>query len=458
MDDIYRPLTDAEPAAPETTELPIESWDKFRDDFKKAADISDDELSVQEATDHRRRRREEEPTPENASERPIVVHKSQGEGPKSLRQAADDLAYSRGLQKREELLASGYTELELQQLGAEKLEAAQRGDPLDPPPVEVKIADKFGEEGKALTLEEAAERLTNWRKEQAAQREQELAEFDAERQQRQQDYEQLQTQQQQPAQPEQPQQPDPIQLERAQVGQERQRTEAIKQLSFHEVAGLNNLAQLSQQVQQAFPELANVRSEQDLHNLHAHLQRQNPARAHALAQADQVVRQRQVALAHLTQTRKAHEAQAQAVTDQQQRQAAAQHDAMFEQRAAKIVPNWEQAAPAVRKAAKQTLIAAGISEQQIDHLWRGAQPIHIRSAAAQELILKAALWDSAQAKAHQIRQTPLPQVLKPGVGRSHANAGTDRVNNLIARMKTAKGNEGIRLATELTKARRALNN
>ena len=39
--------------------------------------------------------------------------------------------------------------LELQQLGADKIEAARRGDPLGEPPVEVKIADPFSEEGKA---------------------------------------------------------------------------------------------------------------------------------------------------------------------------------------------------------------------------------------------------------------------------------------------------------------------
>jgi len=64
--------------------------------------------------------------------------------------------------------------------GAEKIAAAQRGDPLDPPPIKVEIADKFGEEGKHLTLNEAAERLTAWRREQAAKREQELAEFTGE--------------------------------------------------------------------------------------------------------------------------------------------------------------------------------------------------------------------------------------------------------------------------------------
>src|ERR1700704_1487383 len=107
--------------------------------------------------------------------------------PQSLREATENLAWSRGLQRRDELLAAGYNEAELAALGAEKIAAAQRGDPLDPPPVEVKIADKPGEENKYLTLEEAAERLTNWRKQQEEQRQAELAEFTSEREQRQQD-------------------------------------------------------------------------------------------------------------------------------------------------------------------------------------------------------------------------------------------------------------------------------
>jgi hypothetical protein len=455
-DHIYRPISDSDTESETHATLPIESWAPVKKEWEELANVSHDDLTPDGATDSIRSRRAETPTAENASARPIVVYKSKGEGPKTLKQATDDLAFSRGLQKREALIEAGYTESEVQQLGIEEIEARLRGDPLEMP-VEVKIPDKFGEEGKYLTVDEASKRLSEWRKDQAAAREQELAALTdelASRQEQQAQPEQARSEQQ----PEQPQQPGPVQQERQQVVQERQRVEAIKQLSFHEVAGLNNLAQLSQQVQQAFPELANVRSEQDLHNLHAQLQAQNPARAEALAKADQLVRQRQVALAHLTQTRKAHEAQAQAVTDQQQRQAAAQHDAMFEQRAAKIVPNWEQAAPAVRKAAKQTLIEAGISEQQIDHLWRGHQPIHIRSAAAQELILKAALWDSAQAKAHQIRQSGLPQVIRPGTGNANrANGAESRVADIKARLRTSKGNESIRLGTELIRAKRALN-
>jgi hypothetical protein len=62
-----------------------------------------DDLTPEAATAERVRRRQEEPTPENASERPIVVHKSSGDGPKTLRQATEDLAFSRGLGEKNSL-------------------------------------------------------------------------------------------------------------------------------------------------------------------------------------------------------------------------------------------------------------------------------------------------------------------------------------------------------------------
>jgi hypothetical protein len=221
---------------------------------------------------------------------------------------------------------------------------------------------------------------------------------------------------------------------------------------------LNDLSQLANQLRQSFPELAHVRSEQDLHNLHAQLQAQNPARAQALARAEQVVRQRQVALAHLTRTRQAHEAQQAQASAQQRAAARAEQDKAFESLATKHIPNWERVHSEVRQQARQTLQNAGLSQEQIHHLWTGDHSIDAHSSVLQLVLAKAALWDSAQAKAHQIRQTPMPQVIRPGVGRSHADAGSERVASLQARLKTAKGNEAIRLGTELTRAKRALNN
>jgi hypothetical protein len=452
MDQIYRPISDSdnESETHATTELPIESWDKFKDDYKKAADISDHELTPEEAAESIRSRRDEVPTAENASARPVVKLTSKGDGPKTLNQAADDLAFSRGLQQRDELLASGFTEEEVQQHGLEKIAAAQRGDPREMP-VEVKIEDPPGEENSPLTPEQAAERLSKWRADQAAARQQELAEFT---EQRLQEYEAAQAQQAQPEPQQQPAQPKPT--ERDELAQERQRLTQLRQMDGFEAAARTDYDQLVQAVAQEFPSLRNgPPNPADVEALRV----QDPARFQRLAQADQLLRQSQQRIAAMAQQRGLREQQEAQITAQQRAQAAAQHDAQFEARAAKLVPNWEQQRTAVQAAAKKALVDAGISEAEQHRLWHQGTPIDIRSSAAQELILKAALWDSAQQKAHLIRQSNLPKVIMPGTGNANRGNGAEsRVADLRARMKTAKGNESLRLATELTKAKRALNN
>jgi hypothetical protein len=453
-DSVYRPISDAdeESETHTSTDLPVESWSDFRAKLEDQANVSRDELSVEDAANETTLRRQETPTPENASERPITRLRSKG-GPQNLRQASEDLSWTRGLAKRDELLAAGHTEEELAALGVEQIEAAKRGDPLAPPPAEVKLTNKWGEpEDGPLDPHEAADKITEWRAEQERQRQAELAELTGELEARQQEPEPEPVKQQQPE----PQQPDPVLLERAQLAHERQVTEAIKQLSFAEVAGLNNLAQITQQARQAFPELAEVRSEQDLHNLHAQLQAQNPARAQQLAKADQVMRQRQIALAQLTNQRKAHEAQARTAVAEQREAFRARQDADFEQRAERIVgaQRWQQGRGGVKEAATKTLESAGLTRQQIHNLWHGQDSVDMHSAVLQELLLKASMWDSAQQKAQQIRQTPMPQVIRPGTGNFSRGSG-ENVAELRARMKNAKGGDGLKLGVALLKAQRA---
>ena len=71
----------------------------------------------------------------------------------------------------------------------------------------------------------------------------------------------------------------------------------------------------------------------------------------------------------------------------------------------------------------------------------------------QLILAKAALWDLAQEKARQIRQSNLPQVVKPGTYRSASDGDAQSVDELTARLKNATGREAIRLGTALTKAR-----
>ena len=90
-------------------------------------------------------------------------------------------------------------------------------------------------------------------------------------------------------------------------------------------------------------------------------------------------------------------------------------------------------------------------------MWSGDEGIDLHSVPAQVIPAKAAQWDMAQEKARQVRQTNVPQVIKPGTYRSASDGDAQSVGELTARLKNASGREAIRLGTALTKARRAMN-
>jgi hypothetical protein len=185
---------------------------------------------------------------------------------------------------------------------------------------------------------------------------------------------------------------------------------------------------------------------------------QDPARHARLVQADQALRVRQQRIAAMAQQRGQRETQEAQITAQQRASARAAQDRAFESLATKHIEGWETRQGEVRAQARKTLENAGLSPAEIHHLWNGDASVDAHSSVLQLVLAKAALWDSAQQKAHLIRQTPMPAVIRPGVGRSHGRDGAERVASLQARLKTAKGNEAIRLGTELTRAKRALNN
>jgi ribosomal protein L13E len=452
-DTIYRPISDAddESETHATTELPVASWSKFKDELEAGVDRA--ALTVDQAVEETVRKRQETPTAENAFERPIVRLRSKG-GPQTLREATEDLSYSRGFQKRAELLEAGYTEDEIQQLGIEQLKAAERGDDLrNPPPDVVEIPREFGETGnEPLDAHEAANKITEWRQQEAQRREAELAELTGEHAARQQEYEQAQ----QPAQQQQqPQRPDPVQLERQQLALERQRISALKSMEGTEANLRNSYARLVKTVLDDFPGLkTSVPTQADIEEL----RQKAPARFNQLAAADRALREHQIGIAHLAQQRQHHEQQQAQVNARARSAARAQQDAQFEERAARSIPNWETVQGEVRTQARKTLESAGLSQAEIDHLWTGDHTIDAHSSALQLLLAKAAQWDLAQQKARQVRQTPMPRVIRPGAGVDRTSAGMDHVADLRARLRTSKGSDGIKLGTQLLKATRALNN
>jgi hypothetical protein len=209
--------------------------------------------------------------------------------------------------------------------------------------------------------------------------------------------------------------------------------------------------QLRAQVVAEFPSLKTaLPSPAEIEDLRA----RDPARFQRLAQYDQALRERQARIGSLAQQRVAREQQQAQVNAQQRAAARAEQDKAFEQLAAQHIPGWERNHAEVRAQARQTLLNAGMSAEELHHLWNEDHSIDVHSSILQLVLAKAAQWDLATAKAHQVRQVPLPPVQRPGTYRA-PDGGAQSVHELSARLSKASGREAIRLATELQRAKRA---
>ena len=135
----------------------------------------------------------------------------------------------------------------------------------------------------------------------------------------------------------------------------------------------------------------------------------------------------------------------------------AELDKHFEQIVPQQIPGLERVQSEVRAQARKTLLAAGASENDLERMWSGDESIDLHSVPAQVITAKAALWDLAQEKARNVRQSNLPSVVKRGMYRSASDGDAQSVGELTARLAKATGREAIRLGTALTKARRAIN-
>ena len=86
--------------------------------------------------------------------------------------------YSRGYKMGEELRAAGFSQNQVEEMATDAIGRAQRIEPLAPPPPEVVVLNRYGdEEGEPLTVTEAANKLTDWRARHAEAQQQELQEL-----------------------------------------------------------------------------------------------------------------------------------------------------------------------------------------------------------------------------------------------------------------------------------------
>jgi hypothetical protein len=452
VDQVYQPIVSDDDDQSETpsprTELQIENPAEFR----RKPDDEGDHLTVEEATAQRSRRPDPE-SAESAYERPITVHKVKGDGPISVNEAADAMRWARGYKLGGDLRAVGLSEAQISAMAEDAIARGERLDPLMPPPAEAKVLRHFGEdEDKPLSVTEAADQLTDWRARHQEAQQAELAELAGEAVQAL----QAEAQQAQP-QPEpqrQPQpQPTPEQTERQLVAAERQWITHLKRMEGHEAAARNDYDQLVAAVVQEFPSLRNgPPNPADVEDLRV----RDPARHAQLMQADQMLRERQLRIRFIAQQRGVHEQRQAQINSQARARARAKQDEQFEHLAEQHIPNWSSVHGEVRQQAVKTLEAAGLSKDEIRHLWSGDDSIDAHSSVLQLILAKAALYDRGHARAREIRQANLPQVIKPGTYRASGGDATS-VAELQARLSRASGREALRLGAALTRAKRAMN-
>src|SRR5205823_1810637 len=108
----------------------------------------------------------------------------------------------------------------------------------------------------------------------------------------------------------------------------------------------------------------------------------------------------------------------------------------------------------LRADVRDTLRSTGATDAEITNLWQSGA---IRHHGTQRLFVEAALYRQAQARAREVqnKRVPLPPVQSPGVARPRGAGGAEMVRSLQSQLANAKGNQSVKIAAELTRAKRA---
>jgi hypothetical protein len=257
------------------------------------------------------------------------------------------------------------------------------------------------------------------------------------------------------ARPQQPQQPRQQQssaaAEQARLARVRAEMDRMS-VAEHEIVG--QLRQHRAWAAQAFPELHDPTG-----NRLKETFSKNPARFAQIQQAYAADQQAERQFYETRQNRQLREAvfaqhqekQMQAVQAQQRTIENNKFDAWFKT----AMPEYatDEARARLRKSATAVLKDAGYNDQQIDAIKRQGLP-----AEQQMILAQAAKTRDMQARYRELANKRLPPVQPhaPGVApRPSGAADAERVRDLNRQLAGAKGNQSVKLAAELTRARRA---
>jgi hypothetical protein len=108
----------------------------------------------------------------------------------------------------------------------------------------------------------------------------------------------------------------------------------------------------------------------------------------------------------------------------------------------------------LQRVALQTLRHYGLTDDQIASAWNG-QPISLRSAPAQRIILAAARWHQASEKARTAIAKPSPAPQRPGVRQDRMSASAADLQALSRQLdQSGSAQQQLKLAGRLVAERR----
>ena len=395
MSDNISPASDSPPGIGETRAAIAEFQNMLVEQEGGSAPSADDApaIDARAAANELRDRR--------AADAGGITVRSTGENkPRTIREAAGDLALLRRVEEARSLTGLGVSPEEASQVAA-------RGDD---GPTKVSYELEGGAVPKDLTARQAAADLSDYRKRAEAQKGALLAELVGNAEQAQQPQADSSAAQEQSTEQSPPEQPaaDPREVELAAIRQARalfeHNAEAAQRFGINAVSN----------------EIEGVKSEADLQAL---LQK-DPGLAARMQKNWQTAQQAHQALLASQQQRAAEEQARRSHEHAQREQWAQAEDKKFEQ----IAPEFAdpQQMRQLQDAAVKTLNGAGFSDDQLKRAWTGLDKIDIRHAGVQSIIHKAAQWDAAQERVRAaVAATPVPPVMRPGTRQHNAHGASE---------------------------------
>jgi hypothetical protein len=109
----------------------------------------------------------------------------------------------------------------------------------------------------------------------------------------------------------------------------------------------------------------------------------------------------------------------------------------------------------LQASARKVLADLGFDDGELARAWNAQGEFSLRDHRVQMLVLDAMRWRDAQAKARSVTAKPVPPVQRPGTAQPRGAEKAAQIQSLEQQLGKARGNNAIKLAAQLTAARRA---